>query len=95
MKWIIPIMILSLSAVAVADELQVVEIGVKGMTCEFCVASVEKNLRKLDGVKEVHVDLKQNRARIVMAPGQKADVEEIKKLITSAGFTPGKLGGQK
>lgn len=32
----------------------------------------------------------EKKARIVLAPGEKPDVDKIKKTITDAGFTPGK-----
>ncbi len=36
-----------------------------GMTCSGCVASVENSIRKIDGVKEVRVDLDESSAYIV------------------------------
>jgi len=67
---------------------QVVEIDVKGMTCPFCVYSVEKNLGKLPGVERVQVSLEHKKARVIMRPGELADVERLKKTILEAGFTP-------
>jgi len=68
---------------------QVLEIGVKGMSCEFCVAKMTSKLDKLPGVEKVDVSLEQNRARVVMKSGKTADVERIKKAIVDTGFTPG------
>lgn len=34
------------------------DIGISGMTCDNCVRRVEKALRGVNGVTEVHVDLK-------------------------------------
>jgi periplasmic mercuric ion binding protein len=68
---------------------QVLEIGVKGMSCEFCVAKMTSNLGKLPGVAKVDVSLKLERARVVMKSGKMADVERIKKTIVDTGFTPG------
>ncbi|KRT56625.1 heavy-metal-associated domain-containing protein [endosymbiont of Ridgeia piscesae] len=72
-----------------ADEPQVVEIEVTGMTCPFCVYGTEKQLNKLQGVESADVSLKNKRARIVMKPGESADLEAIRKAIVAAGFTPG------
>ncbi len=72
-----------------ADEPQVVEIEVTGMTCPFCVYGTEKKLTDLPGVDKAEVSLKAKKARIVMTPGKKADIETIRQAITEAGFTPG------
>lgn len=68
---------------------QVVEIEVTGMTCPFCVYGTQKKLSRLPGVEAAQVSLRHKRARIVMAPGQSADLGAIRKAITEAGFTPG------
>jgi mercuric ion binding protein len=72
----------------IADQ-QVVELPVNGMVCKFCVYGVKKQLKKLDGIQDVDVSLEKKRARIVMAPNQKADIDAIRDAITEAGFTPG------
>jgi len=72
-----------------ADEPQVVEIEVTGMTCPFCVYGTEKKLNKLPGVEAAQVSLKNKKARIVMMPGKTADLEAIRKAVIDAGFTPG------
>lgn len=82
--WLLPL------AVSASDG-QVMEIGVTGMVCSFCSAKVEKELKTLPGVKEVTVDLDDERARIVMAEGQSADVTTVRKIISDAGFTPVEL----
>lgn len=74
----------------VAADRTIVEVEVQGMACSACSYRVEKELGRLDGVNEAHVSLKDKRARIVLAPGEKPDVDKIKKVITDAGFTPGK-----
>ena len=74
---------------------QVLEIGVKGMSCEFCVAKMTSSLGKLPGVAKVDVSLEKKRARVVMKSGKTADVKRIKQAIVDTGFTPGavKSGG--
>jgi len=44
-----------------AEEPQVVEIEVTGMTCPFCVYGTEKKLHQLPGVEEAEVSLKSKR----------------------------------
>lgn len=67
----------------------VVEIEVRGLTCPFCVYGLSKNLGKAPGVVKADVDLEVGRARLELAPGQAPDIEQYKKIIKDAGFTPG------
>ena len=73
---------------AIAQEQQL-EVDISGMSCKFCVRNVEKNLLKLDGIKQNTVNLDKGIARIVMTSGKQGDVQKIKELILKAGFTPG------
>lgn len=41
-----------------------INLTVKGMTCNHCVATVEKALSQLSGVKKVSVNLKKAQAKI-------------------------------
>ncbi|MCZ6566435.1 MAG: heavy-metal-associated domain-containing protein [Gammaproteobacteria bacterium] len=83
------ISLLWLSITAWAAEQVVVDIGVTGLACPFCVYSVEKNLGKLPEVDSVEVNLVANSARIVIKDGHEVDLEQIKQAIVKAGFTPG------
>ena len=83
MFWLIPL--------AQAQETQHLEVDIKGMSCKFCVRSVEKNLSKLDGVTKVSVNLDIGIAQIIMEPGKKGDATLIKERIKKAGFTPGDI----
>ena len=74
-----------------AEEPKVVEIEMTGMTCPFCVYGTEKKLNQLPGVEEAEVSLKTKTARIVMTPGESADLDAIRTAITDAGFTPGNV----
>lgn len=68
---------------------EVVEINVSGMTCKFCVYSVTKSLKKIEGVSDVKVSLELEKTRIFMKPGASVDVDKMKKAIVEAGFKPG------
>lgn len=73
-----------------ATERQVVEVGITGMVCNFCVARVTKILQRLPGVESVEVSLQNEQASIVMGAGQQLpDPAEIRRIIEKAGFTPG------
>ncbi len=74
-----------------AEPVQPVDIQVSGMTCPFCVYGVKKQLEKLPGVARAQVSLEKKLARITPRPGQTLDMKAIRKAITDAGFTPGKV----
>ncbi len=44
--------------------MEIAELTVAGMTCGSCVASVTRALKRVPGVKDVHVDLSSGTARI-------------------------------
>ena len=80
--------VISLSASnAIAEQL---EIDIHGMTCAFCVDSVQRNLGKLPDVQSVEVSLKLKKVRIE-TKSKKADIERIRRTILDAGFTPVKI----
>ncbi len=59
------------------------ELSITGMTCANCVSTVEKGLRKLDGVLEVSVNLATERARVRYLPGslRRADlVRQVERI---------------
>ena len=46
------------------DDVCEIDLAIEGMTCASCVARVEKSLRRVDGVRDVAVNLATNRARV-------------------------------
>lgn len=85
---VLPATLWGAEAVPQAPEQQVLEIQVQGMTCPFCVYGVEKNLGKLSGVEKAQASLESKKVRVIMRPGQTADIERIKQVIRDAGFSP-------
>jgi copper chaperone CopZ len=69
-----------------ADKSKTVSLNISGMTCESCVSTVEKALKKVDGVKDVKVSLKTNSATVVVA-GEKTSPAGLIKAVSDAGFT--------
>ena len=67
-----------------------IEIDVHGMTCAFCVDSLQRNLGKLPDVKSAEVSLKHKKVRIETA-GDTVDIERIKQTVLDSGFTPVKV----
>ncbi|MGD8352566.1 MAG: heavy metal translocating P-type ATPase [Pseudomonadota bacterium] len=66
---------------------QSVTIGITGMHCASCAASIEKSLRKLDGVSEANVNFAAESAAVRYDP-DKATYSDLEKAITDAGYTP-------
>jgi Cu+-exporting ATPase len=64
---------------------QHVILPVTGMTCANCVATVERNLRKLDGVVTADVNLASERASVEYNP-QETDQQAIIQRIQRAGY---------
>lgn len=80
-----------LSLSLLAAEKEVVEIDIEGMSCKFCSLSVKRSLSTLPGVEKASVSFKDKKAHIKMALGKNAPVDQMKKKITEAGFTPVKV----
>lgn len=59
--------------------------NVKGMTCSACSAAVEKNVRKIEGVSDVNVNLLSN-SMTVEHDGEKANSDIIIKAVEDAGY---------
>jgi copper chaperone CopZ len=66
------------------------EIEVYGMTCAFCVDSLQRTFNKNEDVKKVDVSLEQKKVRLE-TKGDLPSVETIRQMILDAGFTPVKV----
>lgn len=62
-----------------------ISVPVEGMTCASCVARVEKTLSKLDGIKNVTVNLASEKATFEFDP-QAVSQEDISNAIEDAGY---------
>lgn len=57
--------------------------AIEGMTCNHCVANVDKNLKEIEGVNDVSVDLQKGEAVV----DGTVDASKIQKVIESIGYT--------
>ncbi len=64
-----------------------VEVDVHGMTCAFCVDSLERKFGKMESVSKIEVSLKTKKIRLQTDEDQPTP-ETIKQTILDAGFTP-------
>ena len=69
----------------------VLEIDIDGMTCPFCVYSLEKELGQLSEVKQVLISLRSSKARLILKEGAILDSDTLREVVLTAGFTPGEV----
>jgi P-type Cu+ transporter len=72
---------------AVDAELDIVDIGIEGMTCASCVSRVEKVLSKVPGVSTATVNLATETARIHFAPSEQMEAK-LRRAVRDAGYEP-------
>ena len=75
---------LALSAATSADT---IEVDVHGLTCAFCVDSLQRQLKKLPDITQVDESLKSKKIRIVSS-AEHMDLARIRKIVIDSGFTP-------
>lgn len=69
---------------------RILEIDVYGMTCAFCVDSLQRTFNKNEDVEKVDVSLEQKKLRLRTKSNQPS-IETIRQMILDAGFTPIKI----
>lgn len=63
------------------------DIGISGMTCDKCVARVEKALRGVGGVRDVRVDRTAARATVTFERAR-TDIPELHEALLKSGYKP-------
>lgn len=81
-RWIAP----RLARSGTAESSEPLVFTVEGMSCQNCVASVERAVRSVEGVRNVEISLKPGRARI----HGDVDEHEVRAAVTSAGYAASK-----
>lgn len=76
-----------LIAATAKTNLQVVEMGVGGMTCSMCSNAIQKHLKDVPGVASVSVSLSTNTARIEYEESDACNAEMLKEEIEDIGYT--------
>jgi len=67
------------------NKIEKVTFPVEGMTCASCVARVEKSIKKIEGIKNVSVNLATEKATFEFDPG-KVNVKEVADMVEEAGY---------
>ncbi len=63
------------------------EMRVDGLACPFCAYGIEKKLKSIDGVSNIHVDLDNGLVTVDMAQGGELTEAQMKELFNDAGFS--------
>ena len=64
-----------------------IEVEVNGLTCAFCIDSLQRQLKKMPDVERVDVSLKFKKVRIV-SRADNINIEQVKEIVINSGFTP-------
>ncbi len=81
-----------MSSMAHADN---VKVTVNGMVCGFCAQGITKKLTKTESVEKINVDLESKIVSFSEIKGKEFKDEDIKKLLTEAGYTVVKIEREK
>lgn len=77
---------LFVAAPALAGDIQY-DLKLDGITCPFCVATSERALRKIDGVKQVSADLESGILRVCTDDSVKFEDAQLTRVFLKKGFT--------
>ena len=67
-----------------------VEVDVYGMTCAFCVYSLERKFGENESITKIDISLKHKKVRLE-TEGDLPTIETIRQMVLDAGFTPVKV----
>jgi len=85
------ILILSIAPLSIAFAAgaagQTATIAVDGLSCPFCAYGLEKNLKKVNGIESVQIDLKTGHATVVLKQGVVVEDQALRQAVKKAGFT--------
>lgn len=75
-----------LNSFALAGEKRVVTLSVPGMTCPSCASSIERELKKLDGISDIEISIGSRSVVVTMAESSKILNSHLDSAIKAAGF---------
>lgn len=68
-----------------------VKIQVDGLSCPFCAYGLEKNLKKVEGSKDVLINVEDGYTTFNVPKDKQPTEDELKKTVKDAGFTARKI----
>ncbi len=63
------------------------QLQVNGLACPFCAYGIEKQLNAIEGVTEIHTDIKSGTVTVTMADGVTLDKITAEQAVKDAGFS--------
>ncbi|MDQ6957463.1 MAG: heavy metal-associated domain-containing protein [Mariprofundaceae bacterium] len=66
---------------------QTASIQVDGLSCPFCAYGLEKNLKKVNGIESVKIDMKTGKATVTMQANTEVTDKSLRQAVKKAGFT--------
>ncbi|MEQ8689424.1 MAG: heavy-metal-associated domain-containing protein [Pseudomonadales bacterium] len=60
---------------------------VDGLACPYCAYGIEKKLKKIEGARDIVIDLNTGVVRVTVPEGTELTESFMKKLFNDAGFT--------
>jgi len=78
---------LGATAFAQGSTAQTAIIAVDGLSCPFCAYGLEKNLKKVNGVGSVKIDMKTGKATVLLKQDANVDDKSLRQAVKKAGFT--------
>jgi len=82
---------LVVNVTALAQNQSYVKIEVDGLSCPFCAYGLEKNLKKVDGAKDVYISVKEGYTTFVVPGDSQPSEDTLTKIVEDAGFTARKI----
>ena len=68
-----------------------VAIEVDGLACPFCAYGLEKNLKQIEGVESIAINIDEGSVLLGIADGIQISESVVIEKIKAAGFTPGTI----
>ena len=65
-----------------------VTLRVDGLSCPFCAYGLEKRLKKMEGVKDLKIDIETGTVTVIYRDRRFFTEKALRKTVKGAGFTP-------
>jgi len=94
MKKLVIIMVVTLTALtsqaqdSKTELMGKVKIEVDGLSCPFCAYGLEKNLKDVENIKDIKIDVENAFVLLKISEGKSVNEQLLRKNIKDAGFTP-------
>jgi mercuric ion binding protein len=93
MKKLVIIMVIGLTTLTIQAQenktelMGKVKIEIDGLSCPFCAYGLEKNLRDVENINDIKIDVENAFVLLSISEGKGIDEDLIRKTIKDAGFT--------